>query len=288
MKKFILRSAIFISTVSLIPLGFLSYLYITKKYESFVNGFEVYTSIKISNQKSKKKKLLLGDSVAKQLFMYNHDNTDINSLACNQAISMVGHFLLFKNYLAAGNKIDTVVMLMHPIISFKNNLDQVFTFHYFLKPFYKQEYKAEFSYNVNKQIKKIPFYKASQFPLIIASNWSPNFKSKDLKIQTFLSPITQEYLLKIKRLAENNNITFLICPTPLRRSLKSSIDSIHAGKISTPGLEKEFSLYFDKINYIDDKYYSDLPHLKKNFLLSHSNLLREVLYNYTSVTLVAE
>ena len=260
------------------PLGVLSYLYITKKYESFVNGSEVYTSIKISNQKSKKKKLLLGDSVAKQLFMYNHDNTEINSLACNQAISMVGHFLLFKNYLATGNKIDTVVMLISPVISFENNLDQLYTFHYFLKPFYKAEYKAEFSENVNRQIKKIPFYKASQFPLIIASNWSPSFKSNDLKIKSFLSPITQEYLLKIKRLAENNNITFLIYPTPLRRSLKNSIDSIRSSKVSTPGLEKEFSFYFNKINYIDDKYYSDLPHLKKKFLLSHSNLLREVLY----------
>ena len=278
MKKFILRSAIFISTVSILPLGFLSYLYVTKKYESFVNGSEVYTSIKISKQKSKKKKLLLGDSVAKQLFMYNHDNTEINSLACNQSISMVGHFLLFKNYLAAGNKIDTVIMLINPIISFENNLDQIFTFHYFLKPFYKPEYKAEFSENVYKQIKKIPFYKASQLPLIIASNWSPTFKSNDLRTKSFLSPITQEYLLKIKHLAEDNNITFLIYPTPLRRSLKNSIDSIRSSKLSTPGLEKEFSFYFNKINYMDDKYYSDLPHLKKNYLLSHSNLLTEVLH----------
>ena len=118
MKKFISRSAIFILTASLIPIGFLYYLYITKKYESFVNGFETYVSIRKSKQKSKKKKLLLGDSVAKQLAMYNDDNSKVNSLACNQAISMVGHFLLLKNYLAADNKIDTVILLVNPI-SFK-------------------------------------------------------------------------------------------------------------------------------------------------------------------------
>lgn len=277
MKKFILRSVIFIIIALIIPTIFLSYLFITKKYEAYVNGFETYTSIRKSNQKSSRKKLLLGDSVAKQLVMYNKDNTNVNSLACNQAISMVGQYLLFKNYLAAGNKIDTTILLMNPIISFKNNLDQPLTFHYFLKPFYKEEYKPEFSAYVNNQIKKIPYYKASQFPLITASNWSPDFKSGDSALHSFLSEISLEYLLKIKKMADDNKIVFLIYPPPLRKSLKSTIDSIRTNHIDIPGLEKEFSLYFSRVTYIDDKYYVDGPHFKKDFLRANLDLLARVL-----------
>jgi len=277
MKKFILRTAIFLVTASLVPITYLSYLFITNKYESVVIGHELYVSIKKSKQKSKKKKLILGDSVAKQMGQYNRDTTNTNSLACNQAISMVGQYLLFKNYLSAGNKIDTVILLVNPT-SLKSNLNQIFTFHYFLKPFYKEEYKTEFSDNVYKQIKKIPFYEISQFPLVTASNWSPDFKSKDPQVKTFLSPVSWEYILRIKRLAESNNITFLIYPNPMRASLKSSMDSISETNLNIAGLEKEFGLYFKKVKYIDDQNFVDYSHFKKSYLAAHPNLLTEVLH----------
>ncbi len=277
MKKFIAKSVIFIVIALIVPIIALWYLYVTKKYESFVNGAEVYTSIKISNQKSKKKKLLLGDSVAKQLVMFNKDNTKITSLACNQAISMVGHYLLFKNYLEANNKIDTVIILINPIVSFKNNLDQLFTFHYFLKPFYTPKYKSEFSETVNNQIEKIPYYQASQFPFVKATNWSPDFKPGSSKISSFLSPISKEYLLKIKQLAEQHHISLLIYPPPIRKSLQPTIDSIRSSNANIDGLEKEFNIYFSKIIYLDDKYYVDQPHFKKKFLLTHPHLLSEIL-----------
>lgn len=278
MKKFLLRLIVFLLLFSIMPVCFYTYLYITKKYKTFVNGYEVYTCIKISNKKSKKKKLLLGDSVARQLFKSSPDDPNLNSLACNQAISMVGHYLLFKNYLAAGNKIDTVILLMNPIFSLRNNLDQIFTFHYFLKPFYTKEYKAEFSPAVYQQIKKIPFYQVCQFPLVKASNWSPDYKSGDPKVTSFLSPISLEYLLKMKALAAKNNVTFLIYPSPLRQSLKHTIDSLSVSKLNTPGLEKEFTDYFSRVFYLDDKNFVDIPHLKDTFLKKHPNLLAQALY----------
>lgn len=276
MKKFILRSVLFVFSALLIPAVFLTYLYVTKRYESFVNGFEVYNSIKKSKAKNKKRKLLLGDSVAKQLVLYNPVNNSINSLACNQAISIVGQYLLLKNYFSSGNKLDTVILLVNPV-SFKNNLDQIYTFQYFLKPFYVKEYVSEFSGNVYNQIKKIPFYNLSQFPLIKASNWSPKFESPDPEVLSFLSPVSREYLLKMKQLADSNNVTFRVYPAPLRSSLKHTTDSIGMSNINTSGLEKEFSLYFKRIKYIDDKYFVDMLHLKKNYLLSHPDFLTEVL-----------
>ena len=63
------------------------------KYMQEVHGHEVYTSIKKSKEKTKIKKLIIGDSTANQLYNTETDTTSsIYSLTCNQAIGIVGHF----------------------------------------------------------------------------------------------------------------------------------------------------------------------------------------------------
>jgi hypothetical protein len=50
-----------------------------------------------------KKIVLLGDSVATMLFDHYNDNDSNYSLACNQSITMVGQYILQKNYSDSGN-----------------------------------------------------------------------------------------------------------------------------------------------------------------------------------------
>ena len=143
MKKFILSCTIFLLISGIILSIKPNYLVLTGKYKVTVAGKEIYQSIFKSKQKKKSKKILLGDSVGNQLFTNTTNNDTLNSLACNQAISMAGQFILLNNYLNSGNKVDTVLLIFTPF-SFQNNLDQVFTYHYFLKPFYIYEYKPLF------------------------------------------------------------------------------------------------------------------------------------------------
>ena len=102
---------------------------------------------------------------------------------------MVGQFILLNNYINAGNEPDTVYLLVSPF-SFRNNLDQVYTYHYFLKPFYTDEYKPMFSETVTEQIHKIPYYNFCRIPFILTSDWAPDFSLKDKIDYTFLSPIS--------------------------------------------------------------------------------------------------
>jgi len=226
-----------------------------------VVGREIYHSIKKSKQKNKSKKLLLGDSVGNQLFNNETNNDTINSLACNQSIGMVGQFILLNNYLKAGNHLDTLYMVF-TVSSFGNNLNQVYTYHYFVKPFYTSEYKDLFTNTVVHQIKKIPFVSISRVPLILASDWAPHIKPSDKQEYTFLSPISIEYLDKIKALSVQYNFKIIVLPTPTSLNKKKLIDGINKKEIVDNNLESEFGQYFQNIIYLNDTSFFDGTHLK--------------------------
>jgi hypothetical protein len=235
------------------------YRLIDNKYKADLPGREIYTALQKSKQKKKAKKVLLGDSVANQMFENTNSDT-VNSLACNQSISMFGHYILLSNYLK-NNQIDTVYMLFNPF-SFTNNLNQIYTYHYFLKPFYKKAYRNEMSPTVIKQINKIPFKFLIYEPSVLTSAWAPNFVSKDTIDYNFLSPITIEYLHKIEALGEKYHFKIIMFPTPVSTGHKSEMETLNKNEIEKGGLSELFKNYFDDITYYDPSYFIDGTHFK--------------------------
>jgi hypothetical protein len=236
------------------------YLLYGERYKLTVAGHEIYYSLKKSKAKNKSKKVLFGDSVAKQLFDNETNNDTINSLACNQSIGMVGQYILLKNYLDAGNRFDTAFFLFQPF-SFQNNLDQVYTYHYFLKPFYIKEYLPYFSSTVKEQVAKIPYNKFCCYPSILTSNWAPDFKPKDEKDYTFLSPVSVEYLKKIKELAAKYSFELIVLPTPVSKGFETRVKKFNLQEIADNNFQGEFKNFFEKIIYLDNSEFSDSSHL---------------------------
>ncbi len=276
MKRFIQNSTVFLILLFLITNINPLILLWTGKYKDTVEGARIYHSIKKSKQKKKTRKIILGDSVGHQLFPNSKNNDTLNSLACNQAIGMVGHFILLNNYLNAGNQIDTVFMVLNPF-SFQNNLNEVYTYHYFLKPFYIDEYKSLFTKSVNKQIQKIPYADYCRVPYILTSNWAPDFTSKDSIDYTFLSPISIEYLTKIKELSVQHNFKVIILPTPTCLSKKPKVGKMHQKEIVKNNLGGEFGNYFNTIIYLDDNNFVDGMHLKKKYIQYYTDYYKNKL-----------
>ena len=261
MKKFIFYCILFLLAGSvLFHIKPFCLLY-NDKYKQVVSGDEIYYSIQKSKSKTKNKKVLLGDSVAKQLFDNKGNTSTITSLACNQSIGMVGQFILLENYLNAGNQVDIVYLLFQPF-TFRNNLDQVYTYHYFLKPFYKKEYIEYFSNTVKQQIYKIPYHQLCWYPSILTSNWAPDFKSTDKISYTFLSPVSIEYLNKMKELARKQNFQLVILPTPISLARKHEVESMNKEEIQKGNFGNEFNNYFENIMYFPDSNFSDGNHFK--------------------------
>ncbi len=260
MEKFI-RKIIFFSLLGFVIFESISLLYLwSDLYLEYYPGKELYTAIEKSKTKNESEILLLGDSVGGQFFPNNQQYDNINSLATNQAISMAGQYFLLKNYLSVGNKIDKLVILFAPD-SFRNNLNQVYTYHYFLKPFYNSNYFPLYTSTVNKQIEKIPYHQCVYLPHIKIRSWAPDFNPSDPPITSPLSPISAEYLSKIKDLSIQNNFELIILPTPISIERIDEIKRVNLDGFSEYNFSQELEYYFTKIIYLDDSKFKNGIHL---------------------------
>ncbi|MCU4174158.1 hypothetical protein [Carboxylicivirga sp. N1Y90] len=261
MKKFIRHIILF----SLLAIAFVeatcAFLIYTEVYLFNYPGKYIYEAIKKSKVKSKAKTLILGDSVGRQFFPVNSSSDSINSLATNQAIGLIGQYLLLNNYLKAGNQIDEVILLYTPF-SFKDNLDQEFTYHYFLKPFDNEQNSPYYSATVREQIAKIPYHQFHQLPHIKATSWAPKFELDSSPNNTFLSPIAIDYLSRIKTLANQHNCQLKLISPPINIAKRELLKQLDLSTISETNLETKFQKYFATITYVDSTLFVDGIHLK--------------------------
>lgn len=263
-RKFIIKFSLF-ALIACPVLTFKNLLfYYTDLYKTTVFGNEIYLSLKKSKIKKKVKKLLIGDSVGNQLYDNKVYNDSIFSLTCNQAISMVGQYILLSNFIETNkeNAPKEVILLITPN-SFLNNLNQDLSYHYFLKPFYYQENEKYFDTLCNTQIKKIPYYFSSTIPFIRSSNWSPDFVEIKDSSYKVISPVSVDYIGKIKALCLSNNIKFTIAPTPVRYSRYKIIEEYSQTSEVTPGyLTYDLKNYFNNIVFMPDGLFKDNSHFK--------------------------
>ena len=235
-------------------------------------GAVTYKALSESKKKSKAKKLILGDSVARQFYEPGRVNSSTVSLACNQAVSLCGQYLLLENYFQAGNHPDSVTLLLTPT-SLRNDLNQVFTFHYFLKPFYTQQNMRFFSDQVLNEIDKVPFKNLSQIPSVKASKWAPDYGEKWNKNGEHIevSEISIEYIDKIQTLCETRGIGFSLMPGPVTDSLRTKCQNtlLEVGDHKYSKIEQLLTDYFEEITFLDDSLFSDGTHVKspKNIAL---------------------
>lgn len=275
MKQFIFRAILFV-LIGVVAFHVKSYLLLrNNKYQRKVSAKEVYFAIDKSKKKSPAKKVIIGDSTARQFYSSEEHNDTINSLASNQAISIAGQYILLHNYLAAGNKVDTVYAFFTPS-SFQNNLDQLYTYNYFIKPFYNAEYKPLLTEGVKKQLNQIPYANIASYFCIRTNNWAPEFESSEKHNYTLLSPVSIAYLHKISDLVNENHIKLILVPALANRNQQKNIESFNKNEIVQSHLEKEFEGYFENISYVDSKYFVDDMHLKnpENFKSHYNNIVK--------------
>lgn len=201
-------------------------IYITGFHFPSYNGKEVFTAIRNSKEKSSKRVLILGDSVGNQLYPSDREYPDVISLACNQAISLAGQFFLMDNYFKTNEDSlpSRVVLILSPL-SLQNDLDR-FAFHYFLKPFYKKEYKPLFDELLWERVKKIPHYRLSRLPFVRISNFSFAYDLEPEPGYEWISPVSRAYLGKMQLLASSRNMDFSLLCAPARQSRETEFVSI--------------------------------------------------------------
>lgn len=239
-------------------------------------GAEVYAAINKSNMHKKNiSTLILGDSVANQLYNVHEYNEDIYSLACNQAISMAGHYILLKNFSDNNAMAGINVYLIYHPNSFSNNLDDKWTYDYFIKPFYNINNMSLFTDTLIRQVKNVPFYMLSSIPLMKITALSPkhdpdiSYKIKTkingiaiLKENELFSELSIEYLKKMAILANEKKFNIKIVSPFLRNEYCEYYNNSYIKELSANGIHEILADYFaftirDADEYIDHAHYKN-------------------------------
>ncbi len=261
MKKFIIKSTIYIVICTAIAFGAEYLYYRYSDWRKTIDGWEVYKAILNSKTKQCKKKLLIGDSVGMQLFPCNEENDSVALCTCNQAITMAGFYMLMKNYLETNEDClpEEVILLVTPL-SLRNNVDE-FTYHYFLKPFGGCEYRKEYTRILKEQLRNIPQSWTATLPFIRISMYTKKYIPQEG--DWAISPIATEYLQMMDSMATAYNVRFVMRSAPVKRCHKDDIENRVQSIESMPDY---LNSYWNQLEYMNDSCYVDKVHFTEAVL----------------------
>jgi hypothetical protein len=271
MKQFIMKSSFLV--VSLLAIVFVQKTIFSQRY-SYDIAADVYQVIEWSHKSTEYRKVILGDSVTRQIFPpETQADSDYYHLASNQAISMLGQYIILENYLKNNaSHTDEVVLIMVPW-GLSNNLDQPWTFNYVLLPFFSEENESYISDYALTRIKRNPYYFLSRIKLLryfavyMRIDYSEVKGGWNWPDQDYLSPLSIEYIKRMNRLCNEYNIAFRILPGPLSDKTKNKDYSFMIQQTKDNGLHELFAEYFQRFsNHPNEAFQDDGYHLKNDYL----------------------
>jgi len=280
MKRFIQQTILFLALMLVVLLGVESTYYYTGYYEKKVNGSEVYDALRQSKTKHFRKKLLMGDSAAEQLFPSRENNDSIAYLTCNQAITMAGMYFLLTNYIETNSDSlpDEVVLLCTPGLLY-NDLD-IYSYQYFLKPFPEREYGDRMSDALKERMHEIKCWWSALLPFYRTSNYSMEYALAQ-RDYAWISPLAQEYLLKIDSVLQAHHLMFKMVSLPLNETCTSYLPNRLSESMKREELPSRLMVpYMESITYMPSSAYVDDVHFTHEVLdtISHQRMLN-IIYN---------
>ena len=270
MRRFLLRLLVW-SLVSLLAVCAVdTVLY----YSGYINknkiGHEVQIAISKSKNPASYRFVVLGDSVGLQYYDTWTTYDNLVSLASNMGVSLAGQFFLLNNYVKThGNALPEKVFLILTYQSLNNDLTTDLTYPYFLKNFYRREYRPFYNESLWCQVRKTPFYWTATWPIFRTSNIAFHYSISSNGDHVMVSKISETYLHAIEKIAEENQIDFALLIAPIRESAKEEFlallqQGLDGGEIRDPILERALqevvflpdSLYRDDVHFNED----DIPY----------------------------
>jgi hypothetical protein len=283
--QFCRRAALFL-TLGCGVLNLLGWLVVHTPLRIMLVGQEVWTQLARADGAAKANTLILGDSVAGQLYDANNEiATGYWHLATNQAISLAGQELLLRRALVHNPQIERVVLVLIPS-AFGNDLDQPFTFNYFVKPFCDPFTWHQLSPVVRVRLARkwqlwaglLPLVKGTQLFSEVDYSLDPSnsalHEEQDSARpasprQPFLSAVSADALERMASLCRANGIRFELRSGPLSPAW-ADFESLRRS-ISAAKLSDLFSGYFESIRVLPAELFSDTVHLRKDVLPEYRN-----------------
>ena len=226
----------------------------------------VWDALDRSSVRSSNHILILGDSVGWQIFNPSHEARDAMHLTTNLGVNMAGHYILAARVIESGTPLREIYLCCIPP-AFENNLDQHFTFNAFVKPFYRRENRHFFSPLLYQRLSRQPYW-LTALP-VVRNTWLADGidygSDANRPTPPEISPLSLEYLQKLRDLARSRHIGFHLIAPPINVKYKDDYSRMRR-QVHDAGLDAAFGRYFEDLEIIDAAYFRDEYHLREEFV----------------------
>lgn len=289
--KFIVSVVVFVLLVGVSLGGYFAVQYVRGKNSPSSFGPELYYALDLAEEKTEYTKVIIGDSVARLIFApdYQEETDTTCYLATNQAITVLGNYILLSRYLENNPQTEEVYYIVRPQ-SLANPLWFNFSFQYFIVPFYNDTYKQYIDVDTRKYIE-------DRFGKLYATNdivksfiennayymdvYLNNVLEQQLEVrdEKHLSDLTIKYLPKIKELCDSHGVKLKVMAAPLPDTEDNRDWVEFEQQIVDNGLSDLLGDYIDGIDYYPEEAFGDEAHFTQEYLDSERENIIEKLFN---------
>ena len=288
--KFIVSVLVFVLLVGVSLGGYFAVQYVKGKNSPSSFGPELYYALDLAEEKTEYTKVIIGDSVARLIFAPDYqDETDTTCyLATNQAITVLGNYILLNRYLENNPQTEEVYYIVRPQ-SLANPLWFNFSFQYFIVPFYNGTYKQYIDDDTCKYIE-------DRFGKLYATNdivksfiennayymdvYLNNVLEQQLEVrdEKHLSDLTIKYLPNIKVLCYRHGGKLKVRAAPLPDTKDNRDWAEFEQQIVDNGLSDLLGDYIDGIDYYPEEAFGDEAHFTQEYLDAERDAIIEKLF----------
>ncbi len=301
MKKFLQKSILLFLTVLLL-FGTGNAFYYNLSKDSPLVAFEVYKALDISAQSGGYTSLLLGDSVARQLFHPDEQEQDpsLCYLATSQAILPAGNYILLKNFLQNHPNTKTVYYMARPD-NLQANVNFRYTYSYFITPFYREAYRDCLDTQTQDAVEHVfgrlfceqDFAKwmLGRYPKLL--EWYNHGLEKAWPLKSRLPDgsmpdLAIPYIVKMQQLCASQNVEFVLLASPLPKDADTASLKSLEEKLQAAGIGFLFDRFASSLLYLDPSQFIDGVHLTQTWLNGNKESFRQnLLYPQPTVSVSA-
>lgn len=228
-------------------------------------------------------KLILGDSVANQIYEYR-DNEEYSVLTGNYAMTFVWQYLFAKNYLET-NPQTTDIYLCTTADGFEQSFDTTLSYSYVVIPLAKSNNLEVLDEKHHKLLtnifgsvfinEKVASFIGnsglnSKLYLNAIKNFYETFPTKKEKVEKTDNPdflLAETYIMKIYELCKEKNVNFHLLPNPKKDTseIREYVKQLETKYLQSP-LYSINPNYFDQIVFYPEDLFKDELHFKDEYL----------------------
>lgn len=233
---------------------------------------EIIPYIREVQENSDYTKLIVGDSVCRQLFNpFQKYNEVYCTVGSNQAITMIGHYLLIREFLESHPQTTDVYLVLNSMTG--TGLDHgELAYQYLVTPFSE----TGLLQNVSEQTKEDLIYKYGEFftkPEVIQFiDHSPVAKKLFLNSYTNVDydnvTMSFEYFDMIMKLCKERGVKLHLLHSPMQESSREMMQQERERNLAactSDSMRQYIESYYDSIVYYPDSFFSDGVHFGPDY-----------------------